>query len=140
MGSSPSGWLVFGSLLYNQQHTDVKEDFDDALLQMYFPENLIGQVTVSRNHVAGYRNETWVYGTEGLVHVGAFSADSLMVEVEAFGRRGLIERREFALRDYGAGGAVFYRALRAGVQGRGSPLYRPVPRWSDRLPLITATG
>ena len=69
---------------------------------MYFPENLIGQVTVSRNHVAGYRNETWVYGTEGLVHVGAFGADPLLMEAAAFGRRGLIERREFALRDYGA--------------------------------------
>ena len=101
-GQQPERLTGFGSLLYNQQHTDVKEDFDDALLQMYFPDNLIGQVTVSRNHVAGYRNETWVYGTEGLVHVGAFSEDSLSVEVEAFGRRGLIERREFALRDYGA--------------------------------------
>ena len=69
-GQRPERLAGFGSLLYNQQHTDVKEDFDDALLQMYFPENLIGQVTVSRNHVAGYRNETWVYGTEGLVHVG----------------------------------------------------------------------
>ena len=101
-GQQPERLAGFGSLLYNQQHTDVKEDFDDALLQMYFPENLIGQVTVSRNHVVGYRNETWVYGTEGVVHVGAFSADPLMVEVEAFGRQGLIERREFALRDYGA--------------------------------------
>ncbi len=101
-GQQPERLAGFGSLIYNQQHTDVKEDFDDALLQMYFPENLIGQVTVSRNHVAGYRNETWVYGTEGLVHVGAFSEDPLSVEVEVFGRRGLIERREFALRDYGA--------------------------------------
>ncbi|MCY4606272.1 MAG: Gfo/Idh/MocA family oxidoreductase [Gemmatimonadetes bacterium] len=101
-GQQPERLAGFGSLLYNQQHTDVKEDFDDALLQMYFPKNLIGQVTVSRNHVAGYRNETWVYGTEGLVHVGAFGEDSLSVEVEAFGRRGLIERRELALRDYGA--------------------------------------
>ena len=101
-GQRPERLAGFGSLLYNQQHTDVKEDFDDALLQMYFPDDLIGQVTVSRNHVAGYRNETWVYATEGLVHVGAFGADSLVVEAEAFGRRGSIERREFALRDYGA--------------------------------------
>ena len=101
-GQRPERLAGFGSLLYNQQHTDVKEDFDDALLQMYFPDNLIGQVTVSRNHVAGYRNETWVYATEGLVHVGAFRADSLVVEAAALGRRGYIERREFALRDYGA--------------------------------------
>ena len=106
-GQLPDRVAGFGSLLYNQQITDVKEDFDDAFLQLYFPGSLIGQVTVSRNHVAGYRNETWIYGPEGVVHVGVFSADPLEIAVEALGRQGLIERREFALRDYGAEVPVF---------------------------------
>jgi myo-inositol 2-dehydrogenase / D-chiro-inositol 1-dehydrogenase len=106
-GQLPERVAGFGSLLYNQQITDVKEDFDDAMLQMYFPGSLIGQVTVSRNHVAGYRNETWIYGPEGVVHVGAFGADPLLIEVEAIGRSGMIDRRDFALRDYGAEVPVF---------------------------------
>ena len=106
-GQRPERVAGFGSLLYNQQITEVKEDFDDAFLQLYFPGALVGQVTVSRNHVAGYRNETWVYGAEGVVHVGAFGADPLRVDVEVLGRRGLIERRDFALRDYGAEVPVF---------------------------------
>lgn len=106
-GALPERVAGFGSLLYNQQITTVKEDFDDAFLQLYFPGALIGQVTVSRNHVAGYRNETWIYGSEGLVHVGMFGADPLVVGVEALGRGGQIERREFVLRDYGARVPVF---------------------------------
>ena len=61
---------------------------------MWFPGNLLGQVQVSRNHVAGYRNETWVYGPEGVVHVGAFSEDPLRVEVEVIGPGGLVARRD----------------------------------------------
>ena len=106
-GQVPERVAGFGSLLYNQRITDVKEDFDDAFLQMYFPGSLVGQVTVSRNHVAGYRNETWIYGPEGVVHVGAFSADPLSIAVEAIGPQGVIERRDVALRDYGADVPVF---------------------------------
>ena len=106
-GRLPERVAGFGNLLYNQQISSVKEDFDDASLQIYFPGALVGQVTVSRNHVAGYRNETWIYGPEGVVHVGAFSADPLVVAVEALGRRGMIDQREFALRDYGAEVPVF---------------------------------
>jgi len=106
-GQLPERVAGFGSVLYNQRITDVKEDFDDAFLQMHFPGSLVGQVTVSRNHVAGYRNETWIYGSEGVIHVGAFSADSLSVEVEAIGRQGVIERRDFGLRDYGMEVPVF---------------------------------
>ena len=106
-GRRPERVSGFGSLLYNQQITDVEEDFDDAFLQMYFPDGLVGQVAVSRNHVAGYRNETWVYGPEGIVHVGDFSEDPLRVPVEVIGRGGLVTRREFTLRDYGAVAPVF---------------------------------
>ena len=106
-GQVPERVAGFGCRLYNQHHADVKEDFDDAFLQMYFPGALVGQVTVSRNHVAGYRNETWVYGTDGAIHVGAFGVAPLRVEVEAVGRRGLIEHQTFALRDYGGRVPVF---------------------------------
>ena len=106
-GRRPERVSGFGSLLYNQQITDVEEDFDDAFLQMYFTGGLVGQVAVSRNHVAGYRNETWVYGPEGIVHVGDFSEDPLRVPVEVIGRGGLVTRREFTLRDYGAVAPVF---------------------------------
>lgn len=99
-GAEPVEVSAVGSLLYNQRITAVKEDLDDAFLQMWFPGALAGQIMVSRNHVAGYRNETWVYGDEGLIHLGGFQEDPLKVLFEAYDRSGVIEKREFVMRAY----------------------------------------
>lgn len=119
-------WLVdccpeavsgLGAVLYNQKISSVREDLDDAFLQMWFPGDLVAQVVVSRNHVAGYRNETWIYGDQGLIHVGHFQGEPLQVSFEIYGRRRVIERRSFALRDYGERG----------------PLGNPVPVFIERF-------
>ncbi|NKB66248.1 MAG: hypothetical protein GKR89_04235 [Candidatus Latescibacteria bacterium] len=106
-GRRPERVASLGGRIYNHKVTTVEEDLDDAFLQMWFDGDLIGQVQVSRNHVAGYRNETWIYGDKGLIHVGAFGADPLNVEVEVIGRWGQIERRFFRMRAHSEEVPVF---------------------------------
>ena len=106
-GRMPEYVAAFGANLYNSTISTVREDYDDAFLQMWFPGRLIGQVAVSRNHVAGYRNATWVYGDRGVIHVGHFRENPLAVELEAYGRNGIIHKETIALRDYGADVPVF---------------------------------
>ena len=106
-GPLPEYVAAFGSNLYNSTISTVEEDYDDAFLQMWFPGRLIGQVMVSRNHVAGYRNATWVYGDGGVIHVGHFQEDPHKVEVEAYGRDGVIHKESILLRDYGPDVPVF---------------------------------
>lgn len=117
LGRRPEMVSGLGAVLYNQKISSVREDLDDAFLQMWFSGDLAAQVQVSRNHVAGYRNETWVYGEEGLIHVGHFAGDPRQVTFEAYGRRQVIEQRSFALRDYGEQG----------------PLGKPVPVFMERF-------
>ena len=64
---------------------------------MWFEDDLAAQLTVSRNHAASYRNETWVYGEEGVCHGGLFQEDSSMVEVETYNREGVIEKEVFSM-------------------------------------------
>ena len=106
-GRMPEYVAAYGSNIYNSTISTVREDYDDAFLQMWFPGRLIGQVTVSRNHVAGYRNATWVYGDQGVIHVGHFQENPLAVEVEAYGRNGIIHKETITLRDYGPAAPVF---------------------------------
>ena len=107
LGSRPERASAMGANLHNYRITTVKEDFDDAFLQLAFPDEVIAQVQVSRNHVAGYRNETWIYGRSGLIHVGHFQEDPLQVSVEAYNREGAIEKKGFRMRDYGGEVPVF---------------------------------
>ena len=103
----PEYVAAFGSNLYNSTISTVEEDFDDAFLQMWFPGRLLGQVSVSRNHVAGYRNATWIYGNKGVIHVGHFQENPLQVDVEAYGTNGIIHKETIPLRDYGPNVPVF---------------------------------
>ncbi len=106
-GQRPQAVTGAGSRLYNQMHTSVVEDFDDSFLQMWFEDDLAAQVQVSRNHVAGYRNETLLYGETGLIHVGAFRGNPGSVTVEHYGADGLVDERSFETRDYGRDVPVF---------------------------------
>ena len=107
IGQRPDRVAAIGNRLYNVDIASVKEDFDDAQLWMWFPGGSAAQVQVSRNHVAGYRNETWVYGDRGVVHVGSFQEDPLRVDVGAIGREGVITRETFRMRNYGPDVPVF---------------------------------
>ena len=102
LGQRPDRTTATASRLYNTAIASVKEDFDDALVSLWFPGGAAAQVLVSRNHVAGYRNETWVYGDRGVVHVGGFQEDPLRVDVEALARGRVIARETFRMRSYDA--------------------------------------
>jgi len=95
--------LAIGSRIYSHALTTCVEDFDDALLCVWFGEDLLAHVQVSRNHVSGYRVETIIFGEQGQIHVGRFDQQLSSVTVEAYGRRGHSEPlaiRTFAMRDY----------------------------------------
>ncbi len=103
-GRMPRAALVIGSRIYTHRLTTSEEDFDDALLYLWFEGELTAQVQVSRNHVSGYRVETIIFGEEGQIHVGRFEQKPLEVRVEAYGRRGRMEplaSRVFPMRNYG---------------------------------------
>ncbi|MGH1364197.1 MAG: Gfo/Idh/MocA family protein [Calditrichia bacterium] len=100
-GDKPERAIAFGSNLYSHGESDVEEDFDDAMLQLWFPGNVLGQIQVSRNHVAGYRAETWIYGEQGMIHVGHFQDDPHAISVNSYSRDNqVIEKKIFMQRKY----------------------------------------
>jgi myo-inositol 2-dehydrogenase/D-chiro-inositol 1-dehydrogenase len=103
-GQMPRSALVIGSRIYSHRLSTAGEDFDDALLYLWFEGELVAQVQVTRNHVSGYRVETIIFGEEGQIHVGRFDQKPFEILVEAYGRRGRtepLEHRTFPMRDYG---------------------------------------
>ena len=102
-GRMPKTALAIGSRIYSHRLTTCREDFDDALLCLWFEGELAAQVQVTRNHVSGYRVETVIFGEEGQIHIGRFEQQPFDVIVEAYGRRGREEplaRRTFSMRRY----------------------------------------
>ena len=103
-GRMPRTALAIGSRIYTHRLTTCQEDFDDALLYLWFEGEMVAQVQVSRNHVSGYRVETIIFGEEGQIHVGRFDQKPFEIVVEAYGRRGRkdpLAQRVFSMRDYG---------------------------------------
>src|SRR5260370_33564776 len=102
-GRTQTKALAIVSRVYSHALTSCIEDFDDALLYLWFAEDLLAQVRVSRNHVPGYRVETIIFGEEGHIHVGHFDQKLTSITVEAYGRRGRSEPlavKTFPMRDY----------------------------------------
>ena len=89
-GQRPTAVDALGARLHNQHVSDVEEDFDDGFMQLHFggAEDLIARIIVSRNHVAGYRNETLLYGDEGMIHVGRFCVETADVHFDAIAKGG----------------------------------------------------
>jgi myo-inositol 2-dehydrogenase / D-chiro-inositol 1-dehydrogenase len=103
IGQTPRAALTIGSRIYSHRLTTCQEDFDDALLYLWFPGELVAQVQVTRNHVSGYRVETILFGEEGQIKVGRFDQKPFDIVVEAYGKRGRKEPlafRTFRMRDY----------------------------------------
>ena len=99
LGRSPVAALAVGSRVFSHKLTTCKEDFDDAVLHMWFEDNVTAQIQVSRNHVSGYRVESIIFGEKGQIQVGHFVQKPNEVVVEAFGPRFSAEpvaRRAFA--------------------------------------------
>lgn len=86
-GQMPEAALAVGSRTYSHRLTTCTEDFDDAVLFMWFPGELTAQVQVTRNHVSGYRVESAVFGEQGHIRIGRFAQRPHEVTVEAYGRR-----------------------------------------------------
>ena len=110
-GKLPHSAGSMGSLIYSQEFSQVKEDFDDGYIRLWFDDRMVAQIEVSRNHVSGYRVETWIFGEKGQIHVGRFEQKPLEVVVETYGPDKPIDRKAFHMRDYG----------------------RPVPEFVDRF-------
>jgi myo-inositol 2-dehydrogenase/D-chiro-inositol 1-dehydrogenase len=87
MGRAPVAALAVGSRVFSHKLTTCQEDFDDAVLHMWFEDDVTAQIQVSRNHVSGYRVESIVFGEKGQIQVGHFLQKSSEVVVEAFGPR-----------------------------------------------------
>jgi len=103
-GRMPTAALSIGSSVYSHRLTTSEEDFDDALLYLWFGDDTVAQVQVARNHVSGYRVETILFGEEGQIHIGHFDQKLFEITVEAYGRRDRKEplaRLVFAMREYG---------------------------------------
>ena len=104
MGKMPARAMTIGSRLYSHKLTTSDEDFDDAVLMLWFADGVMAQVQVSRNHVSGYRVETILFGEEGQIHIGHFDQKPFHITVEAYGRRGRSEplvHKTFEMRNYG---------------------------------------
>ncbi len=115
-GHQPSAAACIGARLYSHALTTAQEDFDDAFLYLWFDSQFAAQIQVSRNHVSGYRVETWIFAEQGNIHVGHFLQNRLEVPVAAYGRDKIIDRRVFQLPDYGPSAPEFV--------GRFGPAYK----------------
>ncbi len=87
LGRLPQAALAVGSRVFSHKLTTCQEDFDDAVLHMWFDDDVTAQIQVSRNHVSGYRVESAIFGEKGQIQVGHFLQKSDEVIVEAFGPR-----------------------------------------------------
>jgi myo-inositol 2-dehydrogenase/D-chiro-inositol 1-dehydrogenase len=108
-GSMPRATMAIGSRLYGHTISTCEEDFDDALMVLWF-DGMMAQVQVSRNHVSGYRVESIVFGERGQIQIGHFDQRPVDITVEAFGRRGATEpisRRTFSMGEPAASGPEF---------------------------------
>ena len=112
-GERPRAAFATATPLYSHRLTSANEEFDDGFIQLWFAGELSAQIQVSRNHVSGYRVETWIYGEEGQIHLGPFHQDPHEVVLEVYGRSKAITVERFPLERYA----------------------RPVPEFVDRFGL-----
>jgi predicted dehydrogenase len=100
-GKFPTAAASLGSRLYAHRRSTAEEDYDDALMLLQFDRELRAQIEVSRNHVSGYRTETWIFGEKGRIQIGRFEQDPSVVRVEAYGASECIESRGYPMPSHG---------------------------------------
>ncbi|MBS1828118.1 MAG: Gfo/Idh/MocA family oxidoreductase [Acidobacteria bacterium] len=109
-GKMPVSATAIGSCLHSRKLSTAIEDFDDAYMHLWFEGELGAQVQVSRNHVSGYRVESWLFGETGQIHIGRFEQRYRDVVVEVYGKRPAtqpIEVKTYSMPEYGAGAPEF---------------------------------
>ena len=109
-GQMPVRAASGGSRLYGHRLRASEDVYDDGFLWLWFRDELLGHIQVSRNHVSGYRIETWVFGEEGQIHMGRFEQNKREVLVEVYGRserHGPVSRRAFAMPEAAADAPEF---------------------------------
>ncbi|MFC1556931.1 Gfo/Idh/MocA family protein [candidate division KSB1 bacterium] len=78
-----------------------REQFDDSSLQLWFDNDRIGKIQISRNYLAGYKNHTEICGTKGVISIDPFEGLSNKVYVDVHTINGLDYRTSFTRRNYG---------------------------------------
>jgi predicted dehydrogenase len=104
-GRFPDHAASGGSIVYARNLGESEDEYDDGFLQLWFGDDMVARIEVSRNHVSGYRIETWIFGEKGQIHVGRFEQDRRNVVVEVYGPDEPIERKVFPMPDYANDGA-----------------------------------
>lgn len=115
-GRAPAAACCLGSRIYSHRLTTAEEDFDDGFLALWFDDEMTAQIQVSRNHVPGYRVETWIFGEKGIIHAGHFEQRKDEAVVEAYSRDQPIAREVFRWEPYGLPAPEFV--------GRFGPAYK----------------
>jgi len=115
-GQTPERAAAIGFNLSSHKLTTAQEDHDEALLLLWFQQDLAARIEVSRNHRPGYRIETQIFGEEGAVHVGRFRQNKLEVVLEAFGRERPLAREAHPMRAYENGMPEFVDRYGAAYQ------------------------
>jgi myo-inositol 2-dehydrogenase/D-chiro-inositol 1-dehydrogenase len=88
--------------VYSARVQPSEDGGDDGYLWLWFGDDLLGHIQVSRNHVSGYRIESWAFGEEGQIHMGRFEQNRREVIVEAYSRTRQIAREVFTMPEYPA--------------------------------------
>jgi len=99
-GQTPDRAAAIGFNLSSHKLTTAEEDHDEALLLLWFKQDLAARIEVSRNHRPGYRIETQIFGEDGAVHVGRFRQNKREVVLEAFGRERPVAHEAHSMRIY----------------------------------------
>ena len=99
-GRMPAAAASIGNRVYSHRLTSADENFDDGFIYLWFDEELVGQVQVTRNHVSGYRVETIIFGEQGQIHIGRFEMKPSEVVVEVYGRDKAIDCKVVEMRQY----------------------------------------
>jgi len=81
MGNVKSVYSVGGALAYPEMKSI--GDIDNAIINMYFENEKIGVVNLSRNAVFGYDIRTEIWGTKGSLQIGYFRETPLLVMTQA---------------------------------------------------------
>jgi myo-inositol 2-dehydrogenase / D-chiro-inositol 1-dehydrogenase len=69
-------------------NSPIDEGGDTAFVTFTTPSNVVGRLDLSRTHSSGYNNETYIIGTQGVIHTGRFAGYPGPIHVEIWQQDG----------------------------------------------------